>query len=349
MPLSPADERPDAAVRRAVEAAGGWPSSILAAVSGGLDSTVLLDVLLSAAPPAVRVGAAHLDHGWRGAEGGRDAALLERLCRRRGVAFHRGALDGEGGRLPLRAPYGPEAARPGPAPRRASLEAAAREARYAFLAGVACREGFSCIATGHTLDDQLETLLLRLERGGREEGLAGILSETTLHGVRVLRPLLTVPRAAIEAWAEARALPFREDATNADPAFARNRLRRTALPRLPRREAASLAAVAGLRRRLVEAAASRIEPGLVRGEPGRARLSAARLAGLPSALRREVLRRAFRRVAAPGAALGERSLDQVERLLASPAGGVTTLRGARARVEGGAVVLEAGALRRPRP
>jgi tRNA(Ile)-lysidine synthase len=329
MPLPPADERPDAAVRRAVEAAGGWPSSILAAVSGGLDSAVLLDVLLSAAPPAVRVGAAHLDHGWRGAEGGRDAALLERICRRRGVAFHRGALDGQGGR-------------------RASLEAAAREARYAFLAGVACREGFSCIATGHTLDDQLETLLLRLERGGREEGLAGILSETTLHGVRVLRPLLTVPRAAIEAWAEARALPFREDATNADPAFARNRLRRTALPRLSRREAVSLAAVAGLRRRLVEAAASRIEPALVRDEPGRARLSAARLAGLPSALRREVLRRAFRRVA-PGVALGERSLDQMERLLVSPAGGDTTLRGARARVEGGAVVLESGPLRRPRP
>jgi tRNA(Ile)-lysidine synthase len=327
MPQPPVAEMPEAAVRRAIEGAGGWPASILVAVSGGLDSTVLLDVVIRSAPPGVRVGAANLDHGWRAAEGRRDAVLLQRLCRDRRVPFHRGSF-GDG-------------AAPGPRGR-VSPEAAARQARYAFLAGLAIREGYDCVVTAHTLDDQLETLLLRLERGGREEGLAGIQSDIPIHGVRVLRPLLAVPRADVESWAEARVLPFREDATNADPAFARNRLRRGVLPLLPRAPAAALVRLAGLRRRLVEAAAARLEPALVRMEPGAARLPRARLAALEPELRREVFRHAFRRVSAPGTPLGERSLDQLERLLASPRGGETSLRGARATVAAGSVVLVAG-------
>jgi tRNA(Ile)-lysidine synthase len=316
----PADGTLETAVRRAIESAGGWPASILVAVSGGLDSTVLLDVLARSTPPGVRLGAAHLDHGWRGVEGRRDASLVERLCRRSDVPFHRGSVAAA-------APSG--------------REAAARVARYAFLAGVARRRGYVCVVTGHTLDDQLETQLLRLQRGGRPEGLAGVLAETRLHGVRVLRPLLDVPRAAVEVWAEARSIPFREDETNADPGFTRNRLRQIALPLLPRAEAVLLVRLAALRRRLLEGAASRAESALLRTQAGAARLSAARLAALAPALRRELLRRAFRAVTPSGTVLGERSLDQVERLLASRSEGETTLRGARAFVARGLVVLEA--------
>jgi tRNA(Ile)-lysidine synthase len=318
---------------------GGWwrRESLLVAASAGLDSTVLLDLLAGRARvPAdgFRLGAAYLDHGLRGVEGARDAELVAELCARRGVPFFAGAADVS--RLARRS--------------RRSLEAAGREARYAFLAAVARREGYAAVVTAHHAGDQVETLLWRLARGGRPEGLAGILSVARLAGVEVVRPLLEVDPKRILSYAEERGVPFREDATNRDPRFLRNRLRRLVAPRVRPRDAAALVRLFGLERRLVESAGERFEARLVAAAEAGVRLPAAPLAALHARLRREVLRRAFHRVARPSDPLPERALDLVEGLLASPRGGAAALPGVRARVSCGWLMLErAGPAREPVP
>ncbi|MFN2433577.1 MAG: tRNA lysidine(34) synthetase TilS, partial [Gemmatimonadota bacterium] len=266
--------------------------------------------------------AACFDHGWRGVEGAADAALVARICARRGIPFFTGAADAE----PIR-------------PRRLSPEAAARGARYAFLASVCRREGFAAVATAHHARDQVETLLLRSCRGGRREGRAGILPVTALQGIEVVRPLLAVPAASLVAHAEQRRLPFREDGTNADPRFPRNRLRsRAAAPGIEV-DAAAIVRLESLRRRLVEAAAVHAVERLVRQSGTEARVAAAPLLGMRSELRREVLRRSFHLVAAAEVPLPERALDGLERVLASPRGGRICLAGARAHVSCGELLL----------
>lgn len=318
-------------------AALGNLRTVLVATSGGLDSTVLLDVLhgvtLADGPS---LGAAYLDHGLRGETSRRDGDLVGALCARRGIPFYRGSVD----------------VRSLARQTRRSLEAAGREARYAFLADVARREGFAAVATAHHADDQVETLLLRLERGGREEGRAGIRPATRIAGVLVLRPLLAVPRTELVAWAETRRLPFREDATNADLGLERNRLRALAAPHVAREDAAALTRLAGLRLRLLDAAGDAVEGALL-GELRRSRddgagtaeaveLPARPLAALDAALRRELLRRAFHRVAPSSVPLPERALDQLERVVVSRMGGAVWLRDTRARVSCGCLRFEGG-------
>lgn len=308
--------------------------SLLVAVSGGLDSTALLDLLhvLSLENGSrPRLGAAYLDHGWRGREGQADAAFLAESCARRGIPFYAGGTG----------------TRTQPCAGRRSPEAAGREARYAFLAGIARREGYAAVATAHHADDQLETLLWRLERGGCDEGLAGVLPVATIAGVEVVRPLLRVARKALVAYAEHRRLPFREDVTNGDLRFTRNRLRHLAAPRVSHADAVALLRWASLHRRLVESAAERVEQWVTVDASGHVRGPAERLALLPRELTREVLRRMFHHVADPAAALPERALDQLQRLLTSAPGGRTALRGVRAHVSCGWLLLERGGDERP--
>ncbi|HKX46261.1 MAG TPA: tRNA lysidine(34) synthetase TilS, partial [Planctomycetota bacterium] len=115
---------------------------------------------------------------------------------------------------------------------RPTLQEAARELRYEALRGLAAKRGAAHIATAHHLDDQAETVLLRLLRGAGPDGLGGI-PERSPDGV-VIRPLLDVPRAEIERFAAERGLHFREDASNHCDDYARNRLRRHWLPGLAR-------------------------------------------------------------------------------------------------------------------
>src|SRR5512147_1572030 len=127
--------------------------TVLAAVSGGADSVALLMALLALRDAlGIRIVAAHLDHGVRGAESARDRAFVEELAARHGVPCF-----SEATRIP-----------------RANFEAEARRVRYAFLERAADRFGATKIATAHTRDDQAETVLLRLVRGAGRRGLAGI-------------------------------------------------------------------------------------------------------------------------------------------------------------------------------
>jgi tRNA(Ile)-lysidine synthase len=125
----------------------------------------------------------------------------------------------------------PDALREGRSQReRPTRQEAARSLRYQALEAMRVEAGCDCIATAHNRDDQAETVLLRLMRGSGPDGLGGV-PERSPDG-RVVRPLLDVARRDIEDWARARGLVWREDASNADDRYARNRLRRHWLPGL---------------------------------------------------------------------------------------------------------------------
>ena len=193
-------------------------ATILVAVSGGADSTALLDALVRLQRKlSCNIFAAHLNHLLRGDESEADEAAVCDLAARLGVALkvERIAVD--------------KCARA----EKHNLEATARRLRYDFLQ----RAAQSCLAnvvvTAHTRDDQLETILMRLLRGSGADGLRGIHSVVNLGmGVRLVRPLLTVTKAEVLAHCEHYNLSFRTDSSNLSLAFTRNRVRHELLPLL---------------------------------------------------------------------------------------------------------------------
>lgn len=184
---------------------------ILVAVSGGVDSTALLVALHDLAPELdLEICVGHVDHGLRSVAA-EDAAFVGQLARELGHALRVAHIDPRGGRS-------------GRASRdRPTIQESARRLRYAALREMARELGARHVATGHHADDQAETVLLRLLRGASPEGLGGI-PERSPDGV-VVRPLLRLSRAAIRAFAEDRGLRWREDESNRDERYARNRLR----------------------------------------------------------------------------------------------------------------------------
>jgi tRNA(Ile)-lysidine synthase len=198
-----------------VEAIRGFPGLAgpgVAAVSGGADSVALLRGLIAAGVGPVTV--AHFNHLLRGAEADADEAFVRDLAARLGLECRTGSAD-------------VASAAAGD-----NLEATARRLRYDWLARVAADVGAGWVATGHTADDQAETVLHRLIRGTGVRGLRGIAARRAVGSVEIVRPLLTVTRADVLAYLTDRGQPFRDDATNADPTFTRNRIRHELLPLL---------------------------------------------------------------------------------------------------------------------
>ncbi len=201
--------------------------TVLAAVSGGADSVALLVGLLDLREELeIAVVAAHLDHGLRGVESTADRAFVEALARRLGV------------------PCFVEAATVPPG----NVEAEARRVRYAFLERAAGALGATKIATGHTRDDQAETVLLRIVRGAGPRGLGGIRPRRG----RIIRPLLRCDRIQVRGFLVERGLEWRRDLSNFDMRLERARVRHGFLPALSRelnpRLAATLAGLADLMR-----------------------------------------------------------------------------------------------------
>jgi tRNA(Ile)-lysidine synthase len=187
---------------------------VLVGLSGGADSVALLLLLrdLERDGALIVAGAAHLNHQLRGAEADADEAFCGALAARLGVPFVADRLD-------VRALAQAQ---------KRSIEDAARVARYAFFTRAAAALGADAVAVAHTRDDQAETFLLRLMRGAGTRGLAAIQPRAG----RVIRPVLDVERDALRAYLAARGEPFREDATNADVAIPRNRVRHELIPYL---------------------------------------------------------------------------------------------------------------------
>ncbi len=308
---------------------------VVVAVSGGADSVALLAALreLARLPGCRRaLTAAHLDHGLRASSAG-DAAFVAALCRRWGLPCVCEARD-----------VAADAAE-----RSVGIEQAARDARYAFLARVAGERGASAVATAHHADDQVETVLHRLLRGTHLRGLAGIPPRRALgEGVDVVRPLLGVRRAEIEAFCRRRQLPWRTDETNADPAMMRNRLRHELLPWLrehvnPDVDAALLRladAAAEADAVLADRADALLDDAGFRADGPRAVMDAACLAAADGAVRAAAMRRALERL---GARLGRVTAAHLREMaaLAEPGGGAVCLPdGLRAARRRRCVVIE---------
>jgi tRNA(Ile)-lysidine synthase len=191
-------------------------SSILAAVSGGGDSTALLLVLhaLKKKLEIDRLGVLHVNHGLRGKESDGEESSVAGLAKRLRAPFFVKRLSGrtlcESG-----------------------MEEWAREERYRFFLEIKKKEGFDYVATGHTADDQAETVFFRLMRGTGLRGLRGVLAK---RDDGVVRPLLTVRGRDLQSWLKAGRVPFHHDSSNDDDAYSRNRIRHALLPLLNRRE-----------------------------------------------------------------------------------------------------------------
>ena len=187
----------------------GKEKRVLCAVSGGADSMCLLHLLWS---QGYDVTAAHFEHGIRGEESRRDAAFVEVWCKEHEIPCVIGNGD---------APVYAEA-------HGMSLEEAARKLRYDFLYETAKAIGADLILTAHNLDDNAETLLFNLTRGSGTLGLRGIPQSRG----RILRPLLHVSRAEIEAYLAENHVPHVEDSTNQSDDYTRNLIRHRIMPLL---------------------------------------------------------------------------------------------------------------------
>ncbi len=260
--------------------------TVVVAVSGGPDSTALVHAMAALGREmGWSLHVAHLNHGLR-QEAAEEAAFVAAMSQALGLAHHAESAD-------VRS----LAAREG-----FSLEDAARRIRYEFLTRIAKEVGASAIATGHTLDDQAETVLLRLLRGSGLDGLAGIPPVRRGDAVRIVRPMLEATRAEVLAYLKEIGAGWREDPSNQNRDILRNRIRMVLLPALEgynpdvRR---TLARVAGLLRDEAEVLRSLAAPGIAEalsGDSGSVRVSRTPFARLPAALQRRALREAVRRV-----------------------------------------------------
>jgi len=299
--------------------------AILVAVSGGADSVAMLVGLHNLAPElGLELSAAHLHHGLRGAEASRDLAFVRALCRRLEVPLQARRI----------------AARQLMRERGLAGQSGLRTLRREFLIEAARACGAAAIATAHTADDQLETVLMRIGRG---TGLAG------LGGIRPrrggwIRPLLLATRADVERDLNAAHQGWREDRSNADPAYLRNRIRHLALPALARaihgegleagtdrlarhasRAAAEVQGAERILRRQAERALSR----LVRIQEEEFALDVRGVAAYPAALQRSMLRQLWTRLAPTEPGLTLPHLSTLQRLL------TTRREGARVGLPGG--------------
>jgi tRNA(Ile)-lysidine synthase len=255
---------------------------VLVAVSGGPDSVCLLSVLVELRDcghiPGLRLHVAHVNYGLRGKESEKDEAFVRELGARLEVP-----VSCERASLRWRS--------------EGSLQNRARDIRYAYFAQVLRERRLTAVATGHTADDQAETVLLWLLRGSGSRGLAGI---PIRREGGIIRPLLGVTRSEVLAYLSSRRISYRIDASNETGAYRRNRVRHELLPMLrsfnPRiveglaREAEILAAESAT---LDEFERERWQDIVLEVSPSRIAVSCERLAAQPLGLRRRLVRRAL--------------------------------------------------------
>lgn len=299
---------------------------VLAAVSGGADSVALALVVARLAPELgfTFAGIAHLNHGLRGVDADEDArfaaALAERLnvpfvTRREDVGAHAGAA-------------------------RESIEAAARRLRYAFLDDAAAGLGADRIATGHTADDQAETVVMRLMRGAGLHGLSGVRARNG----NVIRPLIETRRREVEEFLRDAGETWREDASNADTGIARNRVRHDVMPVLKTIAGEGVVDALARTASLIQEDADELDRRAT--EMSRAivlsdgRLDAAALAAASPAMARRVIRAALA-PAAGGRFLSLEHVEAVRSLINEDARKAVQLPGATVTLEDGAIRIVA--------
>lgn len=303
-----------------------WPAdswrdaNVVLGVSSGPDSVAMLHAMLALKAEAGGRGSlfvAHLNHALRGEAADADQEWLAALCRHWQVPLESGRVDpstltGSGG---------------------GGLEAAARSVRYQFLRDTAERLGARFVAVAHTGDDQVETVLHRIVRGTGLHGLAGMAVARPLSpGVTLIRPMLSVSRAEVLAYLRDMGQTWREDESNVDRQWTRNRLRHELLPLLraeynPGVDGALLRLAAHARdvQQLVRASAAELieryvaiewlPGGDAAGRASRVRIDSRQLAKVPPVLISEVCRAAWLQAGWPQQAMGLPHWQQVAELI----------------------------------
>ena len=306
---------------------------VAVAVSSGADSVALLRLMLELRGElGIVVSVAHFHHQIRGAEADEDERFVAELAKAR--------------HLELRSEQGDA---PGHArSRRLSLETAARELRYGFFAQLLKSGAVDKIATGHTLDDQAETVLMKTLRGAGTRGLAGIHPVLKTHERRrnaaeggratqaeIVRPLLSVRRSALEEYLRALGQEWREDSTNLDRKHLRNRIRHELVPQLERdfnpevaRVLAETAEVARAEEEYWERAIERLLPTVWPEGDGALKLKP--LLAQPLAVQRRLVRAALERA---GAGFDFRHGEEILRLAQKARGTLELADGWRVRRE----------------
>lgn len=295
---------------------------VLAAVSGGSDSVALAWILKDLHDHGVVVlaGVAHVHHMLRGSEADADEVFCRDLARRLGVPYFSGRVD-----VPAAI-----------ALTGGSVESVARRLRYTWLETARADADAAHVATGHTLDDQAETVLLRLLRGAGSRGLSGI---RPTRGT-VIRPLLDCRRAHLREFLASAGRPFREDASNNDISIPRNRVRHELMPVISRIAPGALDALsraaslfADDEKYLTEAATDAARSVVLSNE---ADLSCEALSALAPAIARRVVRGAIER-AAPELAgqITAVHVEAVRKLAAVDHAGHLDLSGLTVESEGG--------------
>ncbi len=266
-------------------------------LSGGADSVALTRALAERSKDlGLVLHAAHLHHGLRGEEADGDLAFARELAERLGLPFHEARVETE-----REAKADSASGKAGE-----TIEEAARRLRYGWFRELMASGEVDAVATAHTLDDQAETVLAKFLRGAWTEGLSGIHPVIEFPEGRILRPLLGTTRAEVEAYLDALGQRWREDSSNRHLTFTRNRIRHELLPLLEgwnprlRDHLAQMAELARDEEAWWTNEVARIAPQmLLPGRPvrggGRAAgngvaLDVTRLAALPLALQRRLLR-----------------------------------------------------------
>jgi tRNA(Ile)-lysidine synthase len=322
-PAAPLDEEAFAAL---VDPLGPFEPAprIAVGVSGGADSLALALLLHRwARARGGSVLALTVDHGLR-AEAAEEAAAVGRAMRDRGI-------DHE----VLRAP--------GPAPT-GGVQAWARRVRADLLLGRCRSGGVLHLALAHRLEDQAETLLMRLSRGSGPDGLAGMAAVSARGDARVLRPLLPVPRARLEATCRAAGLAWADDPSNADSRFARARLRAVAGALAgeglsPASLAASALRAGRARAAADEATAALLARAAVVHPEGWLEIDPAPLLAAPEAVRLRAFAAALAAVGSAERPAREEAVLRALAAAASPGGGAAVLAGARVERRRGAVLV----------
>lgn len=269
------------------------PTRLLVALSGGADSLALLlglHQICSDPGPGIQVEAAHFNHQIREDVSGSDEEFCVGICGKLGVKLHVGSAD-----VPAFA-----------AANRLSIETAARDLRYRFLAETVDANTLDAVVTGHTMDDQAETVLLALTRGAGLRGLSGMPFASDRHDLAinnkplsVVRPILTLRRSDTEAFCEFSGLTPRQDESNTDLAYARNRVRHNVIPELQQINSGVVEAISRLARitsqdvtMIDQVAAKELDEASV---DTTGTISKAALRKMPPALRTHVLAAAYLR------------------------------------------------------
>ena len=301
---------------------------ILVAVSGGVDSIVLLDILCQLAQEnGVNLAVAHLDHRLRGEEAEEDARFVAQLAERYGLLLISESID-----------VGAVTAE-----KKMGIEEAARMVRMKFLRETADDIGAVKIAVGHTANDLAETMLFNLIRGAGTTGLAGIKPANP----PFVRPLIDVTRAEIIAYAHEHNLSWREDRSNTDTSFTRNRIRHELIPFLEvfnPNLIESLSHTAEIVREERDAFSELLNQPwkeiLSEKSEGMVRLDRKYLALCAIGIRRALLRRAMDCVRGDLQGIGKVHIDALCNIISSTrAHGELHLPGIRARVQGGDLIL----------